>query len=89
MGLARTADSLYPPRTIRTFAGKGLEAVGVAGSILMEPRGDRGDFKLIDDIDAEDVDDAFECVLLWNDRMEDTEDEVEFRPPRPLPDERR
>jgi len=43
----------------------------------------------MDDIDAEEVDDAFECVLLWNDRIDDTDDDVEFRPFRPLPEARR
>lgn len=60
----------------------------MAGSTLMEPRGERGDFNVTDETDADDVDDAFEWVLLWNDRMDETDEEVEFRPPRPRPDDR-
>lgn len=55
----------------------------------MEPRGDRGDLSVMLDIDAEDVEDALEWVLLWKERMDDTDDEVEFRPPRPRPAGRR
>jgi hypothetical protein len=42
-----------------------------------------------DDIDAEDVEDAFECVWLWKDRMDETEEDVEFLPPARRPEERR
>jgi len=88
-----TAASLYPwplgeERTTRTCDGK-VEEVGVAGRTLIEPRGERGDFNVMLDMDADDVEEAFECVLLWKERMEDTDDEVEFRPPRPRPDGRR
>lgn len=58
MGPAKTADSLYPP--LLNAPGKGLDVVGVAGNILIVPRGDLGDFMVIDDIDAEDVEDALE-----------------------------
>lgn len=62
MGPARTADSLYPPPLpTPPFDGNGFEDDGVAGNTLTdEPRGDRGDLRFIDDMDAEEVDDAFE-----------------------------
>ena len=40
-------------------------------------------------IDAEEVDEALECDLLWKDLIEDTEEEVLFRPPSPRTDDRR
>jgi len=62
MGPARTADSLYPPPLpTPPFDGNGLEVVGVAGNTLIdELRGDRGDLRVMDEMDAEEVDDAFE-----------------------------
>jgi hypothetical protein len=61
-----TAASLYPPGedlTTRTCEGK-VDVVGVAGRTLIEPRGERGDLRVMLVIDAEDVEDALEWVLL-------------------------
>lgn len=54
---------------------------------MIEFRGERGD--LMEDKDAEDVEEAFEWVLLWKERIDETDEEVLFRPPNPRPDERR
>ena len=75
------ADSLYPPRASR---GNGLLVVGVAGSIFTLLRGLLGDLSVTLEIDAEDVELALECVLLWKLRIELTELDVELRPPSPL-----
>lgn len=66
-----------------------MDDVGVEGRTLMEFLGDRGDFRVMLFSDADDVEEAFECVLLWKERIEDTEDDVEVLPPSPRPEERR
>lgn len=85
-----------PARTRRMLEGN-VDEVGVAGRTLMllwgllvilwpwpetETAGEA--------MDADDVDDALECEWWWCGmlRIEDTEDEVDFRPRRP-PEERR
>lgn len=74
-----------------------LEEVGVAGRTLMLLWGDLEglcEWPLVETAgetrEAEDVDEAFECEWWWCGmlRIEDTDDEVDFRPRRP-PDERR
>lgn len=89
-------DEGTPARTRRMLDGK-VEDVGVAGRTLMllcglllilwpwpdtETAGEA--------MDAEDVDDAFECEWWWCGmlRIEDMDEEVDFRPRRP-PEERR
>lgn len=86
-----TAASLYPVAvdlTSRTCEGN-VDDVGVDGRTLMEFLGERGDFRLILFNEADDVEEAFEWVLLWKERIEDTEDDVEVLPPSPRPEERR
>lgn len=74
------------------YFGKGLprsswceedeDAVGVAGSIFTDARGERGDLRVTEEMDADDVEEALEWDLLWKERMLETEEDVEFRPPR-------
>ena len=58
----------------------------------MEPCGERAavdEAGLGADVDVDEVDEALECVCTWwMLRMDETEEEVDFRPRRP-PDERR
>lgn len=84
------------PRTTRMLVGNEDE-VGVAGSTFTDECGDlvlwcpdtdtAGEAT---EVVAEDVDDALECVWWWCgiDRIEDTEEDVDFLPRRP-PEERR
>jgi hypothetical protein len=69
-----------------------VEEVGVAGSTLILLCGDFLGAMLTagEAMDAEEVDDAFECVWWWCGmlRMEDTDEDVDLRPRRP-PEERR
>lgn len=72
------------------FEGK-AEAVGVEGRTLMELCGERewrrvgGRAEDRTELEVEDVDDAFEWVCTWwMLRMEETEDEVDLRPRRPV-----
>jgi hypothetical protein len=70
--------------------------VGVAGSTFTDEWGDFGVLwcEMVETEgetrDAEEVEDALECVWWWcgMERMEDTEEEVDLRPRRP-PEERR
>lgn len=85
--------SLMGARTTRILEGK-EELVGVAGRTFTE---ECGDFVLWPETEtageaseAEDVDEALECEWWWcgMERMEDMDDDVDFRPRRP-PEERR
>ena len=80
--------SLSGPRTTRTLLGK-LELVGVPGSTLTLEWGDlvlcAVTLTVGDVMDAEDVDEALECEWWWCgiERMEDTDEDVDFLPRRP------
>lgn len=63
--------------------------VGVEGWTLIGFLGERGDLSVMEDMEAEEVEEALEWVLLWKLRTEETDDEVEFRLPRPRPEWRR
>lgn len=85
-----------PARTSRMLEGK-VDEVGVAGRTLMLLCGLLAILWLWPDtetagevMEAEDVEEAFECEWWWCgiDRIEDTEEEVDLRPRRP-PEERR
>jgi hypothetical protein len=78
-----------PVRTRRMLEGKEDE-VGVAGRTLMLLWGDLVNLWPEMDtagelMDIEDVEEALECVWWWCgiERMDETEDDVDFRPRRP------
>ncbi len=91
--LPNAAASLYgwlwcggpPARTIRMFDGN-VMAVGVAGSALVELRGDlvrllmmTAEFSELDELD-----DALECEWRWcTERTDETDEDVDLRPCRP------
>ena len=88
--------SVRPPvRTRRMFEGKD-EDVGVAGSTLMLLWGDLVSLcgwlpdtdTAGEAMDAEDVDEALECEWWWCgiERIEDTDEDVDFLPRRPPDD---
>ena len=69
------------------FEGKDA-AVGVAGRTLTEVCGEREDFENGTDecteFEVDDVEDALEWEgIWWMLRMEETEEDVDFRPRRP------
>lgn len=90
------------PRAKRTLEGK-AEVVGVAGRTFTEEEcveGERGvdneellegrgfEMPMADEV-LEDVEDVLECVWTWCiERIEETDDEVDFRPRRPAEDRR-
>jgi hypothetical protein len=80
--------SLSGPLTTLTLLGK-VELVGVPGSTLTLEWGDLAlcpaTLTVGDVMDAEDVEEALECEWWWCgiERMEDTEEEVDFLPRRP------
>jgi hypothetical protein len=79
-------------RTTRMLLGKAL-VVGVAGRTFTEWWGLRvgRDILLMDPEPLEEVEEALECVCWWwwMVRIEETEDEVDFRPRRPVLDRRK
>jgi hypothetical protein len=89
---ARKEGVLTPPvRTRRMLEGKADE-VGVAGSTLMLLCGDLlslcewpETLTAGEVMEAEEVEDAFECEWWWcgMERIEETDEDVDFRPRRP------
>jgi len=89
-------------RTTRMLLGKVVDAVGVAGSTLTEECGERVelcrsdvDVDVGEAMDVDDVDEALECecrclepAAFGIDRIDDTDEDVDFLPRRPA-DERR
>jgi hypothetical protein len=75
---------------MRMLEGK-VEFVGVAGRSLTDVWGDLGLEAVAETVgeameaEAEEVEDAFECVWWWcgMERMEETDEEVDLRPRRP------